>query len=553
MVQHISPIHSRARRAPRLGRAAATVLGAVATVSIALGGLGLAATPAVATPTGDATGGTSLTNLAPTEVGTSLTLSVIVQPTEYGDFLVASSSLTLDGPANLNGHQIRLLDGATEVGIGTLLYTGSGKFSSIAVVMTPLSAGTHTLRAVYAGAPGGGTDGRDVAPAESAAVIVVVNPRTTTTTITAAPASATVGVPIAVTGKVSTANSMPVSGNVSLLAGADPIASAPVDAGGNFTFGNVSVPFGSGALTAQYLGSADGNFAPSQAISPVSVIAAMTDTEVTRATPVLRADGLLSVDVDVTNLASGAAGAPTGSVALYIDDVLTATVPGPSATSGAVSTFSASFPFDVEEFGLGSHAVTAEFIADPGFGSSEDLWGSIITVRGIETILVPGAERVFGTPNAPATVSITTTVAHPDPDEFGPVLTRQLLTPAPTVTDGYVQAFANGTPVGDPVTLQGGAGTYSFDGLAVGEHTIDLRFVPSTPGHLASTTSVLVTVTADATPPVVQPETTPAKPATSDTLAHTGAATTAVAGAGGALALLIGAALLAFSRRRARA
>lgn len=300
-------------------------------------------------------------------------------------------------------------------------------------------------------------------------------------------------------------------------------------------FSGVRLPGNWGTLWVKYLGSNDGNFAPSEsARQAIPIHPIDTSIDVALSSAQVRADATAGLEITVTNETLRSSYDPVGGVEVLVDgDVVVimaqAQDEDPQAGNG-VARFA--IPMAGAELGLGTHDISVNFLPEPGFKASGSEPASL-TVLGVPTVLTTGANTVTGTPAHLPVVSVKATVGAGN-DAAALDNTAGLLAPVQAdsaasnaAVAGNVQAFMGSEPLGDPVLRESGAADVKLAGLAVGSHEVELRLTPTgDPNALQASTTVTAVVSADAAP---TPK--PVKPA----LAKTGAA-------GGQAALVLGAA-----------
>ncbi len=464
-------------------------------------------------------------------ITTTTTLGEFITPTVYGQSLIITGTVSLDGPSLLIGAPITLEVDGEVVGEGFLIYIGSGQYWALIPAQPLISAGTHEVVAKFPGySPGFPFD--DAAPSESAPFTVTIAQATTTTAITSVPGQAVAFTPVDVAAQV-TASPAGVSGSAALLADGTSIATADLAADGSVLFEDTIIPFGTTDLSVAYLGDTAGNYAVSEsAASPIVITEAETATDLALSDSHVRAGDPVTFTATVRNISEANLADPRSGIELLVDgEVVFAEVNAdePDAAPGdGVTTFAVTL-YDTT---LGQHEVTARFLPAPGFGASESEPVEL-QVDGIDTALVPKVSQLSGTIEHPAVVEVEVTAL-----------------PAGPPVDGTVQAFLGDTPLGEPFQVENGIGGGPITGLEVGTHQVDLRFVPGTYGLFSSSATLVVTVDAAPTP---KPAPTPNAGGTPAGLAATGG--TAAPGlllAG--LTLLVGAGslmLLACRRRTA--
>jgi len=138
---------------------------------------------------------------------------------------------------------VSFYDGETLLGTANVNSSGAA-----ALPVTSLSAGAHSLTAVYSGNPA-------FASSTSSVFTETITTLTgTTTTLVAAPNPATAGESVTLTATVSPAPTGSSLGTVSFYNGATLLGSGTLNSSGVATFSTTSLPAGSDSLTAAYSG-----------------------------------------------------------------------------------------------------------------------------------------------------------------------------------------------------------------------------------------------------------------------------------------------------------
>lgn len=499
----------------------------------------------LATPSYAATAVMASEQTAP-PVSTATSLSVITVPTQYGEGpSLVMATVTLDGPSNISGQPVTILLDGVAVGSAPLLYAGSGAFTGFFVFPTSIPAGTHELSARFDGYEPGA--GQGAAPSMSAPMTVTVAKVPTMTQIVSAPASVSAFQPVDVHASVAPFGAS-IDGTVTLFADAAPLATVALAPNGQVAFSDVVVPTGSNGLSVVYNGDSASNYASSSSpVSPISVAAVATSTEVQLSASEVWVDEAATATVDVVTLPAqrGAPQVdPRGEVEMLVDGAVVASAVLPRSTT-ATGTASVQLPLSAAGVAIGDHDVSARFVPELGFVSSAST-DVPLRVKAIGTSVVPLQQSVTGTPENPASVDIEVIEVR------DVASTRHAAAAAAAAAaSGTVQAFVGDDPLGDPIALIAGAATVPFAGFAVGSYGVEVRFTPDVAGRLASSALVDVVITADIAPPT--PDAAPAGQGRAK-LAATGQSMSDVWGALGAGALTLGlglGALLIAARRRA--
>ncbi|QNI37717.1 Ig-like domain-containing protein [Edaphobacter albus] len=181
--------------------------------------------------TGNSTCGTLVSSTNPGTLGQPITFT-------------ASVVNTCGGLAPPTG-SVYFSDGAKLIGAVPLTAT-SGTASAASLSTSSLALGTHTITAAF--------QLNQSSQTITAALLQVVN-LPTSTSITASPNPASLGSSVAITATVKSPSSIP-TGTVTILDGAAPIASLPLDAQGNATLNTSALAIGVHSLSATYPGDA---------------------------------------------------------------------------------------------------------------------------------------------------------------------------------------------------------------------------------------------------------------------------------------------------------
>jgi ELWxxDGT repeat protein len=333
---------------------------------------------------------------------------------------------------------VAFTDGTTTIGSATLNGVGRATFT-----IASLSRGNHAINANYAG------DAKFLASSD-VSFGETVQKDATTTTVTASANPAVVGTTVTFTATIQASSpgaGIP-TGAVSFLDITTTLGTGTLNAAGKATFTTSALALGTHAIKATYGG--DNNF-----LTSVSAILAETVKSMAQRSALAGMGGaaavLVSQSATTTTLTSspnpaafgqavaftatvtsGAPGTPTGTVDFKEGST--------DLTPGGVSLSSGQATFSTSSLVAGSHTITAFYSGDASFSSShQDDSGNPQVVQkdstfvsGISTGPVSGQPLAF--------VAFVTNTSGP----FG----------SPT---GQVQFAVNGTNLGPPVMLVGGA------------------------------------------------------------------------------------------------
>lgn len=576
-------------------------------VLLAFGGAGLAS-PALATAAPLDPQPSAVEGLGDpaADVQTTTRLSIALSPTRFGEFLIATATVELDGPANLSGKELVLESDGVVVGRSMLIYIGSGRFSTLIPFVSELPAGTHRLVARFNGSPSGGPGVPGALPSESVPIELTVAQLESTTVITSAPHAGAAFDPIDVTAKVGV-GSRELDGEASLLADGATVMTSEVDSDGTVSFDDAVLPVGTTGLAVAFLGDPAGNYAPStSATAPFAMESLATSTELKLSADRTRADVPATASATVRTTDPAARKDPRGSVEFRIDGAPFASDAVLGDSDPAVDDGTARFDVELSGLPTGEHEITAHFVPEAGFVESASD-AAQLQVLGIETVLVPAARDLRATPTTPAVVEVAVSATAIEAEAEAEAETgsdseagtdagtgSESSEPegplsenahgekgaaafgagivAPSV-EGQIQVYVAGEPHGEPFAVSAGAGSGTIAGLPAGVHEAELRFVPAEQPLLPSSASVTVRVTADAVPDGGEGDgggdggdskPTPDVPSRGDggeakrnaaapaTLSVTGAAGSAPLVVGGLALILSAAGVLLVARRAAR-
>jgi hypothetical protein len=331
--------------------------------------------------------------------------------------ITSGQSVTLTAtvaPAAASG-TVQFLDGAMLLGTAALS-NGSAAFTA-----TGLSAGAHSITAVYDG-------DANTTGSSSAAVSVTVSKAAATVTVASSANPSTVGQSVTFT---ATVTPPAATGSVQFLDGATPIGTGTLS-GGSASVSAPALTAGSHSITAVYSGDATYN-------SGTSVALAQTVNHASSSTTASASSGSITVGQSVTLTAAVTPSSATGTVQ-FLDG---ATVLGAAALSGGAASIAAT------GLAVGTHSITAVYGGDAANNGSTS---AAVTV----TV-------------AKAAASVTAT------SSLNPSVAGQTVTFTATVTPlsatGSVQFLDGATPIGT-AALIGGTASLSASGLAAGAHSI---------------------------------------------------------------------------------
>jgi autotransporter-associated beta strand protein len=284
---------------------------------------------------------------------TQTTLTSSANPSAFGQAVTFTATVTsmISLPMLIPTGTVTFMDGTTTLGTATLSSTGIATFTTSTT--TPLSAGTHTITAVY----GGDTN---FTASTSAPLTQTVSAAASTTMITLSSSAnpSVFGQPVTFTATVTAvapATGTP-TGTVTFSEGTTTLGTGILNSSGQATFQTSSLSVGTHLITATYSG--DTTFSPSTTTSPLSQTVNLAST-MTSLTSSLNPSGPgQSVTFTATvSPVSPAMGTPTGTVSF--DEGTT--VLGTATLTNGHATFSTS------TLATGSHSITAVYSGDSDF------------------------------------------------------------------------------------------------------------------------------------------------------------------------------------------
>jgi hypothetical protein len=333
-----------------LGTATITTTATGAKATLSTTALPLGDNPITAVFSGDSNYSTS-TSTAFTETivagPTTTMLSSSANPSVYGQTLTFTAQVTAGSAPTPPTGTVFFLDGATQIGTGTL----SGGVATFAT--STLTVGTHSITARY-----GGTT--TFASSTSTAVSEVVNQASTTTTLGTSGTPSVFGQSITLT-----ANVLAVSpgagaptGSVVFSEGSTTLGSASLT-GGTATLAISTLSVGTHNIIATYVG--DTNFKASNSTTLTQIVnTSSTTTTVTSSLNPANFGNAVTFTATIAPVSPGA-GIPTGSVQFMDGTTVLQTV---TLVNGVASTTPNS------ALTIGTHPITAVYSGDGNFTTS---------------------------------------------------------------------------------------------------------------------------------------------------------------------------------------
>ncbi len=461
-----------------LGTGSLSTTAGVTTAAFTTSALGLGAHSIAAAYGGDANDAGSASTASALSIGqdaTKTTVAVSPATPVVGKpmTLTATVSVVSPGTGTPSG-TVDFLDGATDLGSANLVTVGGVTTASL--VSTPIAAGEHTIRAVYAGDPGDqGSSGQ---------LIQVVANAATTTTLTTSPAAPVLGQPVTLTATVTiSAGVVAPTGLVTFQEGEMPLGGGTLTTTGGVTtatFTTSALSVGSHMLTAAYPGD-DSYGSSTSAVFTVTIGKDATKTTVSVAPGPLLAGQQVTFTAITSVLAPGA-GSPGGTVTFKDGATTLGTAPVLDLGGVKTATFTSSALLG------GSHSITAAYGGDGNdtASTSSALPVSLIGAAGV-TLSSSALSPVLG-----QSVSLTARVTPPGGTGTSP-------TGAVTFKDGSA-VLGTGT-----LSTSGGLTTATFATslLGVGKHSITATYGGDGHDAPASSAPLPLTIGPDATTSLV--------------------------------------------------
>ena len=368
---------------------------------------------------------------------TSTTVSGTPNPSTVGQTVTFTATVTTG--SGIPTGSVDFTEGATNFGTATL--NGSGQAS---VQVSSLALGTHTITATFIANASFATSSNTTPQLVNAAP-----PATTSTTVSGTPNPSTVGQTVTFTATVTTGSGIP-TGSVDFTEGATNFGTATLNGSGQASVQVSSLALGTHTITATFI--ANASFATSSNTTPQLVNAAPPATTSTTVSGTPN-PSTVGQTVTFTATVTTGSGIPTGSV----DFTEGATNFGTATLNG-----SGQASVQVSSLALGTHTITATFIANASFATSSNTATQLV--------------------NSPSAAATTTTVSgSPNPSTVGQTVTfTATVTSSSGIPSGSVD-FAEGTTDFGTAALNGsGQATMQVSSLALGSHTITATYLGST-------------------------------------------------------------------------
>ena len=373
-------------------------------------------------------------NKAPSTTSLSASSGTIV----YGQNVNLTASVA---PAAATG-TVQFLDGAAVL---ATLPVSNGTVP--VVTATNLTAGTHTMTAVYSG------DAAYVGSTSVAATVTVTQAPTIVALSSSANPAAS-GQAVVFTATLSPATA---TGNVQFVDGATVIGTAAIS-GGTAALSTAALAPGSHSITVVYGGDANCN-------AVTSAVVTETVNKAPSTTALSASSGTIALGQSVSLTASVTPAAATGTVQ-FLDG---ATVIGTSALSGGTASLTAA------SLAVGTHSLTTVYGGDAGDSGSTSAPVTVTVSKAGASVTRSSSLNPSGSGQA---VTFTATVS-------------------PVAATGSMQ-FLDGATVIGTSALSGGTASLTTAALAAGSHT--MTAVYSGDGNYTAATSAAMTQTVNKAP-----------------------------------------------------
>lgn len=390
----------------------------------------------------------ALTQVVQQATTTTLTSSANPSPGRTAVIFTA----VVKAPTGTATGNVAFKDNGTAIGAGTLNSSGTATFTT-----PPLTVGTHSITAVYAGDTINLTS-------TSSTLSQVVNADPTTTQLTTSLTPIVYGSSVTFTVSVANNSLGTITGSVEFLDGATVLGTQPLNSSAVAAFSTSALTAGTHSITAVYAGDTWDATSTSSVVSQVVQLVPTTTVLTSSQNPSIAGNPVL-----FTATLTGAAGVTiTGSVA-FKDGSTTLGTGTVNASGIATFTTAALTP--------GTHQIIAVYAGDTNNATSTS----------------PVVSQVV---NQATTTTLLTSSANPSIIGNAVVLTATVT--GTGATPGGTVSYYDGAALLGTSTLASGAATYSASSLALGTHLITVVYVGDT-NDGTSTSSVLTQVVNQAT------------------------------------------------------
>jgi Bacterial Ig-like domain (group 3) len=289
---------------------------------------------------------------ASSKATTTTTVTSAPNPAASGQSVKFTASVTSTTSGTITG-TVQFYDGSTAIGSPVTLSGGGAAYST-----TTLSAGSHSITAVYSGDSTYGTS-------TSSALTQTINAgskASTTTAVTSSANPSTVGANVTFSAAVTSSTSGTLTGTVQFYDGATALGSPVVLAAGAAQYSTTALGAGAHAITATYSG--DTNYATSTSPALTQTVNSATKAATTTAVQSSLNPSTVGASVTFTAMVmTSQAGTITGTVQFY--DGATA-LGSPVALVSA----SASAALSTTTLAQGANTITATYSGDANYVTS---------------------------------------------------------------------------------------------------------------------------------------------------------------------------------------
>ena len=406
------------------------VLGANGTASVSVSTLPVGTDGIVAVYSGNTNYATSTSNTLSEQIDQTTTNTVLNSSNlnAYEGKSVTFTAVVTSSTGTPTG-AVNFLDNGKNVGSGTLSAGGVAT-----LMLSNLPTGTQSMVAVYVG-------NNSYDTSTSAPISEVISLGTPTVTLAGPASPVNAGVPVTLTGTISS-NGVTPTDSLTLLDGTTAIATQNAPASGSFSFPASTLSIGTHTLTVSYAGDANNSSATSN-VFVITVQQASTSTTLTSSIN----PQIVGQPVTFTAGTSSAGPNLMGSIT-FMDN---------GASIGSVNLNAAGAAvFTTSSLPVGTNTVTAVYSGDANHVASTS---------------TPVSEQIVQIAGVSLTSSVNPSVAGQDVVFTMKVSGNNGVVPTGTVT------FTDGSTALGTATLDGtGAGSFQSAVLAVGTHNIKASY-----------------------------------------------------------------------------
>ena len=387
-----------------------------------------------------ATSTSSILSQVVNKTSSTTTVTSSLNPSTFGQSVTFTATVSSTG--GTPSGTVTFKDGAATLGASTLNGSGIATYST-----TTLSAGTHSITAVY----GGDTN---FTTSTSSTLSQVVNQIIATTNLTSSVNPSTLGQSVTFTATVGGTGGTP-SGTVTFKDGATTLGTGTLDGSGVATYSTATLSVGTHSITGVYSG--DTNYATNTSSTLSQVV-----SQLTTATSLASSldPSVFGQSVTFTATVTSGTGIPDGSVTFK--DGTTTLGTGTLDASG-IATYTTS------TLAFGTRSMTAVYGGSTNYSTSTSSTFNQVVI-------------------GDTTTSVT---AAPNPSSLGQSVTFTATVSSINGTPpGTVNFWDNGAPLSNGTLNGSGIATFTTSSLSVGIHQITAMYM-GTPRYNSSTSAVL--------------------------------------------------------------